>query len=121
MRALGLCGLPILWTSQILTNLQVLKLKNLYSFGPTLAEISNMLNACPQLSILALSRLQSNEEESPPHDLPIVCLPKLAKLELTDLPLAYVPWLIQHIEARPCQTFAVDIDLENCDVTAIMH
>lgn len=75
----------------------------------------------PRLSTFSLSRLRTVEEAPPPSHIPTVSLPELANLELTELPLSYAPWLIQHIESRPCQTFAVDINLADCDATAIMR
>lgn len=47
LRSLDLSGLPVLWTSNILTNLQVLSIKHLYSSEPSLIEIIRILNACP--------------------------------------------------------------------------
>lgn len=114
LRHLRLMGLSIPWSHAMLSNLHTPELIDIKHLPPTLREITIMLNASPQLTILTFKSFEYGTASPSPVLSPPIPLPHLEYLTLTALPDSVTRHLLQHILSPPCSSLYVEFIVNDC-------
>lgn len=105
LRHLSITGLPILWNSRLLRNLQTLKLSYLDILGPSASQVAKILQDCPKLVELNLDFPESDTTPVP-NDLSIISLPQLLGLDITLSPKT-TEYILKRVRVPKCERLVV--------------